>query len=210
MILKMESTKNKYKDIIKEFQKIGRAIFLAGLNNSHSGNISVRVGNKILITRRTSMLGFLEEKDIIETGIEHNDSGITLASTEIGVHRAIYKGTSALAIIHTHPLTAVSLSFLYDEIIPIDVEGSYILRKIPVAEFEFGTSSKEMEEVLPGLLKNYKIVLVRGHGSFAIGHYLEEALHYASTLENIAQIIYRYKMLGGNVEKLQKRALIAW
>ena len=67
-----------------------------------------------------------------------------------------------------------------------------------------------MEEVLPGLLKNYKIVLVRGHGSFAIGHYLEEALHYASTLENIAQIIYRYKMLGGNVEKLQKRALIAW
>jgi len=206
----MRDTKTKYQDIIKEMQKVGKAIFMAGLNNSHSGNISVRVGNRVLISRRGSMIGFLEDGDIIETGIEHNDSGIALASTEVGVHRAIYKGTSALAIIHTHPLTAVSLSYLYDEIVPIDVEGSYILRKIPVVEFEYGTSSREMEEKLPEVLKNYKIALVRGHGSFAVGHYLEEALHYASTLENISQIIYRFRMLGGDLEKLQKQSQIDW
>ena len=84
------------------------------------------------------------------------------------------------------------------------------MRKIPVVEFEYGTSSREMEEKLPEVLKNYKIALVRGHGSFAVGHYLEEALHYASTLENISQIIYRFKMLGGDLEKLQKKSQINW
>lgn len=200
----------KYADVMEEFKKTGRAIFLAGLNNSHSGNISVRVGERILITRRGSMLGFLEDGDIVETGLDHNDSAIALASTEIDVHRAIYKETSALAVLHTHPLTAIALSILHDEIIPIDIEGSYYLRRIPVIGFEYGTSSKEMAEQLPKALKKYKIVMVKGHGAFSVGATLEEGLHYAHMLENIAQIIYMVKTMGGDLKAIQKSQYSKW
>lgn len=202
--------KKRYKDIIEEFKKIGRATFETGLNNSHSGNISVRVGNKILITRRGSMLGYLKDEDIIETGLEHDDSGIALASSEVGVHRAIYKGTSALAIVHTHPVTATALSLIYDEIIPIDVEGSYFHRRIPVLAFEYSSGSREMEEELPKALKNYKVVMVKGHGAFSIGDFLEEALYYAHSLENIAKIIFMVKAIGGDVESIQKKIYATW
>jgi len=202
--------KKRYKDIIEEFKKIGRATFETGLNNSHSGNISVRVGNKILITRRGSMLGYLKDEDIIETGLEHDDSGIALASSEVGVHRAIYKGTSALAILHTHPVTATALSLLCDEIIPIDVEGSYYHRKIPVLAFEYSSGSREMEEELPKALKNYKVAMVKGHGAFSIGDFLEEAFYYAHSLENIARIIFMVKAMGGDVESIQKKIYATW
>ncbi|MFH1422469.1 MAG: aldolase [Planctomycetota bacterium] len=200
----------KYRDIIEEFKKIGQILFSTGLNNSHSGNISVRVGNRILITRRGSMLGFLKDSDIIETGIEHNDSGIVLSSTEVDVHRGIYKGTSALSIVHTHPLTAVALSFVQDEIIPIDVEGSYFIRRVPILAFEYSTSSKEMAQELPKALKKYKIVMVKSHGAFAIGSTLEEALYYSHMLENVSQLIYMVKTMGGDLSKIQKQEYSKW
>lgn len=200
----------KYRDVIEELKRIGSAVYQAGLNNSHSGNMTVRVGNRILVTRRGSMLGFLKDGDIIETGLEHNDSGIALASSEVAVHRAIYKGTSALAILHTHPITATALSILQDEIIPIDVEGSYYLRRIPVLKFEFGTGSVEMEKDLPKALKNYKVVMVKGHGAFSVGQFLEEAFQYAHMLENISQIIYLVKIMGGDISKLQKPQFSTW
>ena len=200
----------KYRELMDEFKKIGRAVFDIGLNNSHSGNMSVRVGDRILITRRGSMLGFLKDSDIIETGYEHNDAGISLASTEVNVHRAIYHGTSALAILHTHPVTATALSFVEDEIVPIDVEGSYYLRKVPIVEFEFGTGSKEMEKVLPQVLKNYKIVMIKGHGAFAIGDFLEEAFHYSHMLESIAQIIWRVRAMGVDSKQFERPYFHQW
>ena len=202
--------KKKYQDIYAEFKKIGHIIFLAGLNNSHSGNMSLRVGNRILITRRGSMLGFLNDEDIIETGIKENDSSIALASTEVGVHRAILTRTSALSVVHTHSLTATALSMVMDEIVAVDVEGSYYCHKIPVVSLKVGTSSKEMEEALPKALKNYRVVMVKGHGSFAIGQTLEEALQYAHIVENIATIVYRAKMMGADLKKLQNAKYLKW
>lgn len=186
--------------MLAEFQRIGRDLFIGGLNSSHSGNLSVRHGDRIVITRRGSMLGHLKERDLIETGLAKNDSKIVLASTEIGVHRAIYKNTSALAIVHAHPVHAIALSLLEEEIIPIDSEGAYLLHKIPVLSAEHTIGSKELEKKLPELLKEYKIVMVRGHGSFAVGQMIEEAYQWTSSLENISRIICLVRSLKGKVK----------
>lgn len=196
--------------MLKDFQTFGRDLFLAGLNSSHSGNLSVRCGDRIIITRRGAMLGHLEERDIIETGLDKNDSNIILASTEIRVHRAIYKGTAALAIVHAHPVHAIALSLLEDEIIPLDSEGTYLLHKIPVLGAEHTIGSQELEEKLPGLLKEYKIVMVRGHGSFATGQLLEEAYQWTSSLENICRIIHITRTLKGEVKDKRSAKYKEW
>ncbi|NLJ77005.1 MAG: aldolase [Peptococcaceae bacterium] len=181
--------------MLKSFQQVGRDLFLAGLNNSHSGNLSLRRADRIVITGKGAMLGRLEEKDLIETALTGPDSNTSLASTEIIVHKAIYQHTSGLAIVHAHPVYAISLSLLLEEIIPIDAEGAYLLDKIPVLEAKVSIGSPEVEEKLPALLKNHKIALVRGHGSFAIGDTLEEAYHWTSCLESICRIIYLTRTL---------------
>jgi L-fuculose-phosphate aldolase len=187
--------------VLKEFQLVGQDLFTAGINNSHSGNLSVRYADRIIITRRGSILGHLTQRDMIETGLEKNDSNITLASTEIRVHRAIYQQTSALAIVHSHPVFATALSLVDDEIIPIDSEGAYLLHKIPVLGAEHTVGSQEVEEKLPHLLKEYKIVMLRGHGSFAIGQLMEEAFQLTTSLEHSCKILYHTRLLRGDLKE---------
>lgn len=179
--------------MIDQFIKIGKDLFQAGIISSHGGNLSVRLGDRVLITRRGSMLNHLEEKDIIETGLNTNDSGILLASSEVGVHRAIYRNTTALAIVHAHPPYATVLSLTRDEIIPIDSEGSYLLKRVPVLTTEHTVGSAEVEKLAPEALQNYKIMMLRGHGSFATGQYLEEAFQWTSSLEESSKMVYLFE-----------------
>ena len=192
-------------NIVQYFQKIGWASYIAGLQDTHSGNMSMRIGNRMLITRRGSMLGFLNDYDIIEVGLEKNDSGVGLASSEIGIHRAIYRETNGLAIVHTHLVNAVILSLINDEIVPVDVEGSYTIRKVPVVSFEFGSGSREMEEEIPRHLKDNKIVVIKGHGAIAVGETLEEALFYNSVLENSCKIIMGINSLGKKADDFKPK-----
>ena len=192
--------------LYEEFRYIGRDILLTGLTSSHGGNMSVRVGDRIIIKRRGAQLGQLKITDFVETGMYTHDSGIMRASTELIVHRAIYEKTSALAVIHCHPRTAIVLSLSRDEIIPIDNEGSYLLRKIPVVTVEMASGSKEMATKVSEALQGYKIIMQRGHGCFAIGQTLEEAYHWVSALEEVCDIILEHKIMGEPMIEYRKHS----
>jgi L-fuculose-phosphate aldolase len=192
--------------LYEEFRDIGRDIFVTGLTSSHGGNMSVRVGDRIIIKRRGAQFGRLKISDFVETKLYGKDSGITRASTELIVHRAIYENTSALAVIHSHPKTAIALSLSRDEIIPIDNEGSYLLRKIPVVSVEMASGSQEMANAVSEALQGYKIIMQRGHGCFAIGQTLEEAYHWVSTLEEVSDIILEHKLLGEPLIEYRKHS----
>lgn len=191
--------------MLQEFQDIGRDMFLSGLLSSHGGNMSVRMGDRIVITRRGSQLGRLGPEDLVETGLYEDDSGIMLASSETPVHRTIYLQTSGLAIVHAHPKVAVALSLIEDEIVPIDNEGSYLLHKVPVISSEVA-SGVAMAGIVAESLQKYKITMVRGHGCFAIGQLLEEAYQWVSCLEESAMIIYYARTLGGQKKEFRRNA----
>ena len=99
--------------------------------SSSTGNLSIRLGNRIIITRRGSRLGSLEENDLIETGLTKNERATPLASEELPVHRAVYQQT-AQAIVHAHPFHAVALSLAVPEIVPSDADGLSMVGQIPV------------------------------------------------------------------------------
>ena len=179
-----------------EFARIGRLLFQGGLNNSHSGNLSVRIGDKLVITRRGAMLGELSASDLVPIDLEQDDSGIAIASTEVNVHRAIYRSTSALAIVHSHPRSATALSLRRDNIVPVDVEGRYYFKRVPVFQAKRAIGSEELEGGLPALLENFPIVMVRGHGAFATGGNLEEGLQISHSLEWSCDILLRCLAMG--------------
>jgi len=181
--------------IYEQIRDIGRDLYVQNMISSHGGNISLRVGDRVVIKRRGAQLGRLKPSDLIETNIEKNDSGVVLASTELLVHRAIYKATPALAVIHCHPRTAIAFSLSRDEIVPIDNEASYLLKKIPVVTEEFASGTPEMANKVAAALQQYKIIMLRGHGSFATGQTLEEAFHWSSTLEEACQIAMYAKLI---------------
>ncbi len=176
---------------------------MGGLVSSHAGNMSGRIGDRLVITRRGSMLGRLRPGDLVETGLFRDDSGIALASSEIVVHRAIYAATSAQAVLHTHPPYGIVLSLEQDEIVPVDSEGSYLLHRVPVVAAEKTIGSKEMAELLSAALTRYKLCMLRGHGLFATGHMLEEAYQWTSAFEASARIAYLVRAVG--IEPIEYR-----
>ncbi|HEX8992642.1 MAG TPA: aldolase [Anaerolineales bacterium] len=181
--------------IYEMFREIGRDMYAAGLISSHGGNLSVRLGDRLVIKRRGAMLGNLKPHDLIETGVDKNDSGVALASTELLVHRAIYLATPALAVCHCHPRTAIAFSLSRDELVPIDNEASYLLKRVPVVTEEFPSGTPEMAHKVAEALQNYKVIMMRGHGSFATGQTLDEAFQWSSTLEESCQIALAAKQI---------------
>jgi len=183
--------------ILTQFQTVGHELFTKGLVSSHSGNLSIRLGERITITRRNCGLGCLEEHDLIETGLNKNDRNTPLASTELAVHRAIYQATSASAIVHAHPPHAVALSLTETDIVPPDTEGLSLLGKVPVLGWNMEVKAGGLADISAGALRQRRVVMVHGHGSFAIGQLLEEAHNYTTSLEESCQVICLLKTLQG-------------
>ncbi|MGB9885528.1 MAG: aldolase [Moorellales bacterium] len=182
--------------MLGEFQRVGRDLFLTGLVSSHAGNLSVRLGDRIVITRRGARLGHLRRHDLVETGLYEDDSGIALASSEIRVHRAIYQETSALAVVHAHPPFTVTLSLTREAVVPVDSEASYLLHRVPVLSAEKTIGSAEVAALVAPALRDYKIVILRGHGTFAVGQFLEEALQWTTCLEAASKVLYLLELSG--------------
>ncbi len=174
-----------YKDIIFT----GKALYREGLVTSHAGNISVRYKDSIFITKTGRMLGFLRKDDIVEVPVFNEDKKDKEASSELIVHREIYKRTDAKAIIHAHPVYATALTFkLKDFFIPIDNEGKLFIGKVPIVEVEKPTASPELAIAVSETLKEYNICLVKTHGVFIKSDNLNYALKLCSDLEFCAKI----------------------
>ncbi len=181
--------------ILSQFQSVGRDLFARGLISSHSGNLSIRLGDRLIISRRGCRLSCLQENDLVETGISKNDRSTPLASTELAVHRTIYQETSALAIVHAHPSHAIALSLTETEIVPTDAEGLAIVGRVPVLGWHMQVKSGGLVDVISQALKQCRIVMVHSHGSFAIGQLLEEAYGCTTMLEESCRVIWLLKSL---------------
>lgn len=183
-------------NILETFQWVGRDLYHLGLITSHAGNMSLRRGGRVWITRTGSMLGHLRSEDLIETALSPEETPHPRASMELPVHLAVYRATAAQAILHAHPPSAVALSLIEVAIVPADSEGGHILGTVPVIAAANVVASLEVAERASSLLQEHRAVLVKGHGSFSVGRTLEEALGITTTLEASARILLLAKGAG--------------
>jgi L-fuculose-phosphate aldolase len=180
---------------LNQFQNVGRSLFSRGLVSSQSGNLSIRMGDRLIITRRGSNLGALQEKDLVETGINKNDRSTPMASVELPVHRAIYQQTQARAIVHAHPPHTVALSMIIKEISSAHLENFCALGKVPVLGWEQEVKPGGLPDTIASGLKEHRIVVVYGHGCFAVGQLLDEAYNSTTGLEEACEILCLMKSM---------------
>ena len=176
-------------ELYQLFYEVGRDLFLAGSVTARHGNLSVRVGDSIFITRSGSMLSRLEPSDIIETGMEpeERDEG---CSRELVVHRAVYGSTDAKAICHAHPPHTMYRSLVEDAIVPVDSEAKFVLGesvKVLVPQRKIG--SPEAAVMLAETLQTDPVAVLRTHGPFAKGETLWDAWGYIGVLEESCHIL---------------------
>lgn len=171
------------------FAQVGRDLFLTGHNTARHGNLSVRVGDRILITRSGSMLSRLEASDVLETGMEPSATD-ECCSRELVVHRAVYLATGAKAICHAHPPHTMFRSLVDDVIEPLDSEARLVIgERVPVLVPKVKIGSSEAAEMLAEALQEVPVGVLRTHGPFAIGETLWDAWSVITVLEESCHIL---------------------
>lgn len=182
--------------IYAEFRDIGHDIFLAHLISSHGGNMSLRDGDVIYITRTGSMLGRLSPTDVVQVPLEGPSEADAYASSELVVHRAIYAATKAGAVVHTHSPHTILRSMLDDAIQPIDSEARLFLPNTPVVVSQKTVGSDVAARLLSEALTQVPVAVLRGHGPFACGDTLEQAYHWVSVLECSSELLTMAEQVG--------------
>src|SRR5659263_505026 len=86
----------------RDIAKFGKKLTDSGLVGSQFGNISLRNGDKMLITKTGVSLDEIKKNSVVELDIGKPSNLDPIASSETLVHRTIYKNTPALSIIHAH------------------------------------------------------------------------------------------------------------
>jgi L-fuculose-phosphate aldolase len=166
-----------------EAERIGRRLHAEGLVSGNFGNLSVRDGDAFYIKRKNAYLDVPGTLVFVPLGGPFPGD----ASRESLMHQEIYRATPAGAIVHAHPPHAIALSYLSDEVKPRDCEGEMLCPVIRVVEGALGTPA--LAHTVAEALRKSPAVIVRGHGTFAIGTTLDEAYVITSAVEHACRIL---------------------
>ena len=195
-------------ELKEEFLITGARVFESRLSPFHTGSISVRGVRSMFYAPKASMpnqlRGPLLEVPLAEQGED---------SEELKTHKTIYRQSNFQTVIHCYvPEAEAHCNFVYpgeekprDRIVAIDAEGSFLYLVVPVV------SAQVDREVLIELLHDYKVVVVRGGGVWAVGNQsLSEVLHHPSSVREICLYRIGAAERGLDLNKLEPEKARKW
>lgn len=160
-----------------------------GINDSHSGNASVRDGETIWVTPTGACADTLVETDLIACGFDGPPG--TGASLDAALHVAVYQQNPAAAcVLHSHGPYTLALTMDGQDFYPVDFEGQYYFDVIPVLNIAFDDYLADSPQQVARTLAQHRICVVRGHGTYAQAETINLAYKWTCTLEHIAKITY--------------------
>ena len=173
-----------------------RRLAETGLVIGGAGNVSVRTGDRIVITPRGARLARTTPEECLVTDLDGRlVEGAGMASSETGLHCAAYAAKAAGAVVHMHAHFCTVVSSLQDELEAIHYALASFGGPVRVAAYEtFG--SEELAQAVVRALTDRRGALMRNHGAVTVGDDLDEAVELAETLEWLCSVQYHAKLAG--------------
>lgn len=192
-----------------ELVRIGRRMLADGLVVGSAGNLSVRLGDRILITPSGVPYDELAAEDMCVADLaEGEPSGPRRASSELPMHRLVYRTSSARAVVHTHSTAAVAVSITCTELPAVHYSilqlGGPTVRVAPYQTF----GSEGLAASAMSALEGRTGALLQNHGAITYGSDLAQAYLRAQFLEWMCDIYLRSQAFG-NPRILSDRELAA-
>jgi len=179
---------NKVKDQICE---MGRRIYNKGYTDGNGGNLSVRVGEDLVLCSPTLCCkGFMKREDICLVDMKAGQlCGYRPRTSEVKVHIAMMKAAGMDACMHCHPPHCNA--FLFAGIVPpsgINPEADIFLSQIPLAPYATpGTDA--VATTVSEAAKKSNVVFMENHGIVCGGRDIEEAEWFAENADAYCQVL---------------------
>ena len=159
-------------------------LLTTGLIVNTSGNVSVRVGEHIIITPSGRDYQSLTSQDVaVVDSTGRVVEGEMLPSSETPLHLSVYESNPDVsAIVHAHSIYATAISTVVDLLPTIHYQMVELGGAVPVAPYRtFGTD--ELAAVTSKALLGRSAVIMKNHGSLTTAESLDKALGRCMTLE---------------------------
>jgi len=183
----------------REIVEIGRRLWERGYVAANDGNISARLGSRILVTPTGYSKGFLKPDDIVVV----SDSGKKLSgrvdpTSELPMHLAVYRARADVqAVVHAHPPKATGFAVagvpLAQCVLP---EVILTLGDVPLAGYAT-PSTEEVARSIREFIPRFNAILLSNHGALTLGRDLSQAYFRMETVEHFAEITLAARALGG-------------
>jgi L-fuculose-phosphate aldolase len=162
-----------------------------------AGNLSVRLGDTVLITPSGVAYDQITEASICVLDAEGNLlDGDGKRSSEWPMHQKIYGFTGAGAVVHTHSPFATAVSTVCEELPAIHYTilrlGGPTVRVAPYTTFGSDGLAGHAAAALDGRAG----ALLQNHGAIVYGKDLDEAYDRALLLEWLAEVYWRARLIG--------------
>ncbi|KPL03870.1 MAG: hypothetical protein AMJ90_02875 [candidate division Zixibacteria bacterium SM23_73_2] len=192
----------------KKLLEICKRIYDKGFVAANDGNVSLKLGNKILVTPTGKSKGFLESEDLVLVDLKGKKlKGKLNPTSELMMHTFIYeKREDAGAVVHAHPPYSTALAaakiplpeFLLPEVI-------LSLGKIPLAPYAT-PSTREVCKSIEGFIQDHDAIIMENHGVVTVGKDLDDAFFKLERTEHYSRIYFLAKNLGG-IKELTKKEI---
>jgi L-fuculose-phosphate aldolase len=183
----------------QEIVRIGRLLYERGLIVAGEGNISARLGDRLIVTTPSGgCKGMLASEDLVIVDLDGKPQAGRRPSSELQMHLAVYQQRPDVqAVVHAHPPIAVACTLagvgLDDCLLP---EQLLTLGPVPTAPFALA-GTHELYEAIAPLLPQHNALLLTHHGALTVGDTLMRAYMRMEQVEQIAKIMLAAHQLGG-------------
>ncbi|MYU21712.1 class II aldolase/adducin family protein [Streptomyces sp. SID8352] len=180
-----------------------------GLVVGTSGNVSVRIGDTVLVTPSGVPYDRLTAGDA--TGVDLDGRqvlGTLVPTSELPMHLAVYRATDARAVVHTHAVHATAVSTLVTELPLVHYMAAALGGPVRVAPYAaFG--SEELAAHTLDALAGRTGCLLRNHGTLTHGATLDQAYDRTAQLEWMCRLWLTASSVPGRAPTLLTEADLA-
>ncbi|MBX6422732.1 class II aldolase/adducin family protein [Thermosulfurimonas sp. F29] len=187
----------------REIVRYTRWLAREGLITGSEGNLSLHLGDRILITPSGRLKAELSVEDLAEVSPE----GTILCgrpTSELPMHLAVYRQNPEIrAVVHTHPPYTLALSLSgFDFRKHYLAEGALLLGEIAVVPY-LPPGSEELARAVAEVLDETRVAVLERHGAVTAGRDLHEAVNLSLILEKVCRVVYLAKTLGADPVPLE-------
>ncbi|MZE80405.1 class II aldolase/adducin family protein [Streptomyces sp. SID5475] len=180
-----------------------------GLVVGTSGNVSVRVGDTVLVTPSGVPYHRLGPADAVGVDLGGRRLLGTLRPTsELPMHLAVYRATGARAIVHTHAVHATAVSTLVTELPLVHYMAAALGGPVRVAPYALYGSEELARHTLEAL-RDRTGCLLRNHGTLTYGATLDQAYDRTAQLEWMCRVWLAARSVPGLSPALLSREELA-
>ena len=162
---------------------------MEGINQGTSGNVSVRIGDEMLITPSGIPYKQMYPSDIVRVRLGDGAvRGLHRPSTEWRFHRDLLIARQDMqVVVHAHPVHCTALAMLREPIPACHyMIGLFGGSDVPVTEYaQYG--SQALSDTVSATMKHRHGCLMANHGATVLGEDMQKALWRLGELEFLAQ-----------------------